>query len=140
MRGHTMRRLPTLLGILLVLGCGSTDSRPDLTGTWRGGFVVEPEPPLEPFVVVLWWTLTDSDPDVTGTVVLGFDVVSVVSVFGDVTGSHRAPDVTLTMTFEGATPDGRVVPTFEGETQGADNIIGVYTDVLGPHSLTMVRR
>ena len=112
------------------MGCGGpTEPRPDLTGEWFGGLPLS----TRPLPVPVAWILADLNPSVTGT---GTHDFGSLSFSFDITGYHQEPNVNLTMTanFGGG-------GTYEGKTQGADSIIGIYTDVLGDSwSITMVRQ
>ena len=125
-----MPRSIALLGVLLVLGCGDpTGPRPDLTGDWFGTFQDNTLGISE-----FSWTLKDSNPSVTGSALTAWENLFFVVDYA-VTGSHQTPNVNLTMT-DPVVSGG----TYQGTTQGADSIVGVYTDSSGPHQLIMVRQ
>ena len=124
-----MRNLIAPLGVLLILGCGDpTASRPDLTGDWFGTFQGNTGP------TEVRWALADADPIVTGTGTFLFSGGSIASF--EVGGSHRPPDVILTM----EPGIGVGVSFYNGTTQGADSIAGSLLDVEGAHQLIMVRQ
>ena len=125
-----MLRWIALLGVILAFGCGDpTGPRPDLSGDWLGTYVDNAT------TNSVRWILVDLNPSVTGTADV---VLADLNILFDytATGSHQAPNVSLTMT-------STILATerYEGTTQGPDSIIGILTDGGGgAHSLTMVRQ
>lgn len=124
-----------LLTCLLVLlaGCGTDPENPQLTGTWTGQvqFTV-PGGPTVPASITL--SLTENDAGaVTGT--MTYEVLG-QSGSGPVTGSHKYPDVSLSLSITLAGEP--LTGMYTGKVTAADRMEGTFTTDDGSFSGPLV--